>query len=129
MARFGRKHPDLYAEAVGYLCQNSGDLRAEIGDGTWNASIGVIRSAAPSSQSWRDAVRALHDTAIAAGIPGGIGLRSTMGGFPPPVPEPSSGWICPHGLCTRVQLRDSAQSPSPEVPLCALSAQPMRLVK
>lgn len=123
----GAKARRLYADAVEYLCRNVDALRELTGPAVWDAPFAVVRDGDPSTGAWQDAVRALHDAAEAAGIPGGIGLRSTMGvGNWPSAPTPQSvGWICPTDRCARVDLREGAD---PQTPTCALVGRPMRLV-
>jgi hypothetical protein len=147
--RSGAKSNDAFQDAAGYLCQHAAEVRPAVGDACWTAAIPVITGTEPSSAAWREAIRAVHDAAEAAGIPGGLGLRFTMGGFPDPPPPRSSGWVCPGGSCSRVVLRDAADLPGgarhagPGAaaadegqagacmpgPQCALSGQPMRLVE
>lgn len=127
--RFGAKSDDVYSDAAGYLCLHAAQIRAAVGEQCWTAAVPAIVAAEPSGAEWREAIRAVHDAAEAAGIPGGLGLRFTMGdGFPPPPPPRSSGWVCPAGHCSRVVLRDGPGQ-DPAGPLCALTGQPMRLVE
>lgn len=114
-----------YEEAVGYLCRNAGDLRAAIGSSRWESAITVIRDDDPLSTQWQDAVLGLHQAAEAAGIPGGLGLRFPMNGFPAGPPPRTVGWVCPGERCARVELRDE---PDADAPRCTLSERPMRLV-
>ena len=118
----------VYENAVEYLCRNADAVRELIGPALWEASFAVVRDGDPSTAAWRDAVRALHQAAEAAGIPGGLGLSITMGvGEWPSGPTPRSvGWVCPTGRCGRVDLREGATAP--ETPACALAGRPMRLV-
>jgi len=141
---------DSYSDAALYLCQNAADLRPELGAGRWDPLIRAFLAAEPSSAAWREAIRALHDAAIAAGIPGGLGLEVIMGhGFPAGPAPRSSGWACPTRHCPRVELRDDDAAmttpaaptpvpvptvpvpavPSPAAPRCPLSGQPLRLVE
>lgn len=128
--RFGTKpDDDVYADAAGYLCLHEAELREAVGEQCWATSVPVITTAEPSSTPWREAIRAVHDAAQAAGIPGGLGLQHSMGdGFPPPPAPRSSGWVCPGGSCSRVVLREASGAPSPD-PVCTLAGQPMRLVE
>ena len=128
--RFGTKSGDeAYADAAGYLCLHEAELREAVGEQCWAASVPVITTAEPSSTPWREAIRAVHDAAEAAGIPGGLGLRFTMGDGFPPAPAPrSSGWVCPGGSCSRVVLREASGAQPPD-PQCTLAGQPMRLVE
>ncbi|WP_157620853.1 hypothetical protein [Saccharothrix sp. NRRL B-16348] len=123
----GSKARRLYEDAVEYLCRNVDELRELIDSRLWEAHFAVVRSADPAGSEWREAVRALHDAAEAAGIPGGLGLPPTMGvGDWPGGPTPRSvGWVCPTQRCARVDLRDGV---TPETPTCALAGEPMRLV-
>ncbi|WP_406452595.1 hypothetical protein OG782_19260 [Streptomyces sp. NBC_00876] len=123
----GAKTRRLYEDAVEYVCRNTDALRELVGPALWDAPFAVVRDETPSTDAWRQAVRALHDAAEAAGIPDGIGLRATMGvGDWPGGPTPrSAGWVCPGGRCARVELREGA---SPQTPACLLAGQPMRLV-
>ncbi|MFC7259087.1 hypothetical protein [Streptomyces lutosisoli] len=117
----------VYENAVEYLCRNVDAVRELIGPALWEAPFAVVRDGDPSTGAWRDAVRALHNAAEAAGIPGGLGLSITMGSSVwPSGPTPRSvGWVCPSGRCARVDLREGAV---PETPECALAGRPMRLV-
>jgi len=127
--RFRTKSDDAYADAAGYLCRHETDLRAAVGEQCWATEIPVITSAEPAGDAWRAAIRAVHEAAVAAGIPNGLGLGSLMGdGFPPPPTPRSSGWVCPVGCCNRVVLRD-ALGADPTEPLCGLAETPMRLVE
>ncbi|MGW3726004.1 hypothetical protein [Streptomyces sp. NPDC000851] len=131
----GAKARRVYEDAVEYLCRNVDSVRELIGPALWDAHFAVVRDAEPATTEWRDSVRALHDAVEAAGIPGGLGLRPTMGvGNWPGVPMPqwpgaptpqSTGWVCPTRRCARVDLRDGAL---PDTPTCALADRPMRLV-
>ncbi|MGW7002417.1 hypothetical protein ACWGCW_06225 [Streptomyces sp. NPDC054933] len=123
----GAKARKVYEEAVEYLCRNIDSLRELIDPTLWAASFAVVQDGDPSSGEWRDAVRDLHNAAEAAGIPGGLGLHSTMGGggWPASPTSRSVGWVCPTGRCARVDLRGEAISNAPQ---CALADQPMRLV-
>ncbi len=123
----GAKAHRVYEDAVEYLCRNIDALRELIGPELWETSFATVRDADPATGEWRDAVRELHDAAEAAGIPGGIGLRSTMsaGGWPSAPTPRSVGWICPTGRCARVDLREGAVA---QTPTCALAGQQMRLV-
>lgn len=123
---FGRKSPVRYWDAVEYLCLNVADLRTDIGADRWDVMVNALLAAKPDSAQWRDAITAVHEAAIAAGVPGGLGLGATMGGgFPVGPPRPTTGWICPARRCPRVVLRDGGMA----TPLCALSGEPMRLVE
>jgi hypothetical protein len=119
-----------YGDAVDYLCRHVHALSERIDGVVWDAAIGTIANADPSGEEWRDAVRRLHDAAEAADVPGGIGLLelrggfSRGGGFPDPPPPRTTGWVCPAGRCTRVELR-ADQVPTP---VCDLTGKPMRLV-
>ena len=135
-ALFGAKS-DVYAEAAGYLCLHGSEVRKVVGERCWAETVPIITSAQPSSTQWREAIHALHDALEAANVPGGLGLRFTMGdGFPAPPAPRSSGWVCPRGYCNRVVLADTpgsapgnpTQEPSGE-PRCTLTGQPMRLVE
>lgn len=127
--RFGTKSDDAYADAAGYLCRYEADVREAVGEQIWAAHIPVITSADPGSEAWRDALRAVHEAAEAAGIPNGLGLHTPMGGgFPAPPTPRSSGWVCPIGSCSRVVLRD-ALAEDPAEPPCGLADRPMRLVE
>jgi hypothetical protein len=122
--------PDPYPDAALYLCQNAADLRPELGDERWDSLIRAFLAAEPSTAGWRETVRALHDAAVAAGIPGGLGLAVTMGhGFPAGPAARSSGWVCPTRHCPRVELRDGTGPPAPHAPRCPVSGQPLRLVE
>ncbi|MGV5033353.1 hypothetical protein ACVB8X_12600 [Streptomyces sp. NRAIS4] len=122
----GARAHRLYEDAVDYLCRNADALRELIGPALWEAPFAVVRDGDPATDEWRAAVRALHDAAEAAGIPGGLGLRATMGvgDWPPGPPPRSVGWVCPTGRCSRVDLRDA----SSQTPTCALGRSPMHLV-
>ncbi|MFF7613251.1 hypothetical protein [Streptomyces lavendulae] len=136
----GAKARRVYEEAVEYLCRNLDALRELIGPGLWEAPFAAVRDGDPASDDWRAAVRALHEAAEAAGIPGGLGLSATMGvGGWPSGPTPRSvGWVCPTGRCARVDLRedpvpptavpDPVPVPVPVPPACVLAGRPMRLV-
>lgn len=130
-ARFGTKSDDAYADAAGYLCLHGAEVRPTVGEQCWAATVPVITSARPSSAEWRAAIHALHDAMEAAGVPGGLGLRFTMGdGFPPPPAPRSTGWVCPGGQCSRVVLLDAAEAgAAPPDPPCTLADRPMRLVR
>ncbi|MBZ9642569.1 hypothetical protein [Streptomyces sp. PSKA30] len=123
----GAKARRVYEDAVEYLCRNVDAVRELIGPALWDTHFAVVRDADPAGTEWRDAVRALHDAVEAAGIPGGLGLRPTMGvGDWPGAPTPqSTGWVCPTRRCARVDLRDDA---TPDTPTCTLAGRPMRLV-
>lgn len=125
----GAKARRIYEDAVEYLCRNVDAVRELIGPGSWEAPFAVVRDGDPATSEWRDAVRELHDAAETAGIPGGLGLRSTMGpGDWPSGPTPrSAGWVCPTGRCARVDLRPDGAADA-EAPACALTGRPMRLV-
>lgn len=119
-----------YGEAVEYLCVHAHALREKIGVGVWSEAIGIIQDPGTADWAWHDAVRRLHDAAEDAGIPGGIGLVELRGeysighGFPlPPVPR-TTGWVCPSGRCTRVELRDHVTA----TPACDVAGAPMRPV-
>lgn len=113
-----------YGDAVDYLCRHIRALSEKIDPVVWRDAIGTIADAEPSGEEWRDAVRRLHEAAEAAGVPGGIGLLELRGGFPgAPVPR-TTGWVCPAGRCTRVQLRAGQMA----TPACDLTGVPMRLV-
>ncbi|MCX5563148.1 hypothetical protein [Streptomyces sp. NBC_00038] len=124
----GAKARRVYEDAVEYLCRNVEAVRELVGPGPWEASFAVVRDGDPSAGEWRDAVRALHNAAEEAGVPGGLGLRSTMGvGEWPAGPTPrSAGWVCPTGRCARVDLRMGAGAP--DTPTCSLAGRPMHLV-
>ncbi|MFD8020416.1 hypothetical protein ACFV6G_08315 [Streptomyces lavendulae] len=131
----GAKARRVYEEAVAYLCRNTDGLRELIGPVLWEASFSAVRDGDPASDGWRAAVRALHEAAEAAGIPGGLGLSATMGvGGWPSGPTPRSvGWVCPTGRCARVDLREDLVPESvppvpPAPPTCVLAGRPMRLV-
>jgi hypothetical protein len=117
----------VYEDAVEYLCRNVDAVRELLGPALWEAPFAVVRLGDPATVEWRDAVRELHLAAEAAGIPGGLGLSSTMGvGDWPSAPTPRSvGWVCPTGRCARVDLREGA---APDTPTCALAGRAMRLV-
>lgn len=119
------KDRTTYQDAVEYLCRHARTLRAMIPQTTWEASFSIVRESDPTTARWRDAVRALHDAAEDAGIPGGLGLQPLLGGFPAGPTPRTIGWVCPAGRCARVELRED---PTTEAPQCALSGQPMRLV-
>ncbi|WP_406171159.1 hypothetical protein [Streptomyces sp. NBC_00996] len=123
----GAKALRVYEDAVEYLCRNVDAVRELLGPALWEAPFAVVRLGDPSTVEWRDAVRELHLAAEAAGIPGGLGLSSTMGvGDWPSAPTPRSvGWVCPTGRCARVDLREGA---APDTPTCALAGRAMRLV-
>lgn len=129
MARASSKSDEAYTAAAEYLCLHAASLRASIGDEAWGTAIAAYLDAAPGSGPWRDALRAVHDAAEEAEIPGGIGLRFTMGpSFPSPPPPRLPGWECPSGRCGRVVLRNTA-GPDAPAPVCGLSGQPMRPVE
>lgn len=116
-----------YADAAGYLCEYRTDIEMATGGEQWQAALSVIRDAEPFSEPWAEALRAAHAAAETAGIPGGLGLGRTMGGFPDPREPFPPCWKCPDGRCSRIVVTD----PSPEgepgpAPLCALSGRPMR---
>lgn len=125
------KSADAYADAAGYLCRYADEIRDAVGDQVWDAELPVLRDAEPFSAPWTEALRAVHQAAVQADIPGGLGLGRTMGsGFPSPPPERSAGWVCPASRCSRVVLKNAAGGLAPQpVPRCELSAQPMRLVE
>jgi hypothetical protein len=89
----------------------------------------VVREGDPATVEWREAVGTLHDAAEAAGIPGGLGLRPTLGvgDWPSGLTPRSVGWVCPTGRCARVDLRDDRDA-AHETPMCALTGQAMRVV-
>jgi hypothetical protein len=123
---FGRKSPARFWDAAGYVCVNAAELGEVIGADRWDGMVTALVAAKPGSRQWRDAIAALNEAAIAAGVPAGIGLGATMGGgFPPPPPEPAAGWGCPVGRCRRVVVRRGDM----DTPLCAMSGAPMRLVE
>lgn len=119
-----------YGQAVEYVCVHASDLRRRIGASVWSEAIRVIRDPLTADEAWHDAVSRLHEAAESAGIPGGIGLLELLGedsgrgGFPPPPAERTTGWVCPSGRCSRVELRDHATP----TPTCHVSDKPMRLV-
>ncbi|MFD7313417.1 hypothetical protein ACFRCX_13945 [Streptomyces sp. NPDC056652] len=117
----------VYEDAVDYLCRNLEELRQLVGPAVWAAAFPVVRDADPSGTEWRDAVRALHEAAEAAGIPNGLGLPATMGvGDRPGAPTARSvGWVCPTRRCARVEPRDGASAPAP---MCDLGGGFMRPV-
>ncbi|WP_328872703.1 hypothetical protein OHT76_22800 [Streptomyces sp. NBC_00287] len=122
----GAKARQVYEDAVEYLCRNIDDLRGLVGPAVWEPAFAAVRDRDPASREWRDAVRALHDTVEAAGVPGGLGLDPTMGvgdWIGRPTPQ-SVGWICPTRRCGRVDLREEAT----DTPTCALHGLPMRLI-
>lgn len=129
VGRSGPKSDAAYADAAGYLCRYETDLRAAVGERIWAEQIPVIATAQPAGQAWREALRAVHDAAAAAGIPNGLGLGNPMGDGFPAAPTPrSSGWVCPIACCSRVVLRDPLDE-APADPLCGLARRPMRLVE
>jgi hypothetical protein len=120
------KAQSVYEDAVEYLCRNADELRARVAPAQWDAPFDIVQHADPTSAQWRDAVRDLHEATQTAGIPGGLGLHSTMGrGWPATSVARSTGWVCPTGRCARVDLRTD---PAPPTPVCTLVNQPMRLV-
>lgn len=123
----GAKARRVYEDAVEYLCRNTDAIRELVGPELWETSFPVIRDGDPTTGEWRGAVRELSDAAEAAGVPGGLGLGTTMGVADwPSAPTPRSvGWVCPTGRCARVDLRETAAA---QTPGCALAGQPMRLV-
>ncbi|MGW2544650.1 hypothetical protein ACWC5I_28170 [Kitasatospora sp. NPDC001574] len=124
----GGKERRVFEDAVEYLCRNAGALRDLVNDPTrWDGPFALVRDGDPATGAWRDAVRALHEAAEDAEIPGGIGLRTTMGvGDWPGGPTPRSvGWVCPTDRCARVDLPDDAP---PDARVCALSGGPLRRV-
>jgi len=129
--RFRGKSGDAYADAAGYLCLYADEIREAVGDEVWKREIPVLRDAEPFSDEWARALRAVHDAATAADIPGGLGLGRTMGGgFPGDPPARSTGWVCPADRCSRVVVRNAADGHAPvSAPRCELSGQPMRLVE
>jgi hypothetical protein len=120
----------VYEDAVEYLCRHAEALRELIGSAGWDEHFEVVRSTDPATEAWREAVRALHDAADAAGNPGGIGLGVTMGVGPWPAGPPprSVGWICPTGRCARVDLSDAEAGVRAPEPHCALAGGPLRQV-
>jgi hypothetical protein len=128
---FSTKSDESYADAAEYLCRHDAEVREAVGEQCWAAQIPVITTAQPSSTQWREAIRAVHDAAEAADIPGGLGLRFPMGGEFPAAPAPrSAGWVCPGRCCSRVVLRDASTSAQESSePLCGLVGRPMRLVE
>jgi hypothetical protein len=120
----------VYGEAVEYLCVHARALGERLDAGLWSGAIGVIRDPLAPDEAWHDAVRRLHQAAEDAGIPGGIGLLDLRGedspghGFPPPPVERTTGWVCPSGRCTRVELRGHATA----TPGCDVAGGPMRSV-
>jgi hypothetical protein len=117
----------MFEDAVEYLCRNVDALRELVPPVRWDAAFAVIRDEDPTGDPWRDAVRELHETITAAGVPGGLGLHTTLGDHWPPAPTAQSvGWICPTRRCARVDLRDSLGQPAPR---CALDDRPMQLVE
>ncbi|MED7948414.1 hypothetical protein [Streptomyces sp. BE303] len=133
----GGKERRVFEDAVEYLCRNAGALRDLVGATRWDGPFALVRDGDPATGAWHDAVRALHEAAEDAGIPGGIGLRTTMGvGDWPGGPTPRSvGWICPTGRCARVDLPDDAppdavgpDNAPPDARVCALSGGPLRRV-
>ncbi|MFE2109714.1 hypothetical protein ACFXAF_28160 [Kitasatospora sp. NPDC059463] len=118
----------VLADAVEYLCRNAGELRDLLGP-AWDAPFAVVRDTAPAEPAWRDALRALHEAVEAAGVPGGIGLRATLGvgAWPAGPPARSVGRICPTGRCARVDLPEKEPAEGPD-PLCALTGGPLRPV-
>ncbi|MEV2189795.1 hypothetical protein AB0I02_02165 [Streptomyces phaeochromogenes] len=122
-----KKARRMYQHAVEYLCRNADELRELIGPVQWDVPFTRVRDRDSADPEWREAVRALHDAAVAAGIPNGLGLLALRGvvDWPSrPVPR-AAGWVCPTGCCSRVDLCDGE---APQTPLCALTEQPMRLV-
>jgi hypothetical protein len=117
-----------YSEAVEYVCVHARTLRDKIDPGVWSGAIGVIGDAAATGDAWRAAVRRLHEAAESAKIPRGIGLPELRGagsGFPAePMPR-ATGWVCPSGRCSRVEVRGDASAATPD---CAVFGRPMRLV-
>jgi len=123
---FGRKPLDRYQDAAEYLCRNAADLRTEISADRWDVMVNALLAAKPGSPEWRNAITAVHEAAIGAGVPGGLGLGVTMGGgFPSPPVEATTGWVCPANRCPRVVVRDGDM----DTPHCGVSGEPMRLVK
>ena len=119
-----------YGQAVEYVCVHAGTLRQKIDASVWSDAIGIIRDPLTTDEAWHDAVRRLQQAAEKASIPGGIGLLELRGegssryGFPPPPVERTTGWVCPSGRCSRVELRDHATP----TPTCYVADIPMRLV-
>ncbi|MER7701865.1 hypothetical protein ABTX81_03040 [Kitasatospora sp. NPDC097605] len=119
----------VFADAVEYLCRNAGDLRELVGPDAWDGPFAAVRDAEPGGAAWREAVRALHEAVEAAGVPGGIGLRATLGAgdWPAGPPARSTGRICPTGRCARVDLPGERAADGAD-PLCALTGGPLRQV-
>ncbi len=131
----GRGSREAYEQAFEYLCRYLGDLDEQIGTEAWKQSLDAARATEPDTDDWRRAIRELHEIAERAGIPGGLGLTVPMGvqTWPPgPAPHPT-GWICPTGACSRVELSTSAPSGAAPArvkpaPRCVLLGRPMRFV-
>ncbi|MEV6974210.1 hypothetical protein [Kitasatospora sp. NPDC093806] len=123
----GAKAQRVYEDAVEYLCRNTAALRELVGAARWDGPFAVVRDAEPAGDAWREAVRTLHEAAEEAGIPGGIGLRTTMGvgDWPAGPPPRSTGWVCPTGRCARVDLPEEAGRGGGS---CALTGDPLRRV-
>ncbi len=124
------KHQQVFEDAVEYLCRNAGELRELLGPARWDAPFAAVRDTEPATDGWRAAVRALHEAAEEAGIPGGIGLRVTLGvgGWPAGPPHRAVGRVCPTGRCARVDLPDDPPSAGGPDQVCALTGGPLRPV-
>ena len=119
-----RRRREDHQNAVGYLCVNIAALAAMITEPAWPEEVSAAAAAEPGTDPWYAAVRRLHEIAENAGVPGGLGLTTPMGhGWPAGVLR-VTGWVCPAGACTRVELTGQ----SPVAPQCQLLGRAMRLV-
>jgi hypothetical protein len=127
-----------YRNAVEYLCTHLKELETEVeAKGapddrlTWRERLKALAAADGLSEPWYAAVRELHAIVDRAGIPGGIGLSTPMGGrWPGPTATVISGWACPkQGMCTRIEVHDSAAADATAQPECRLLGRAMRPIE
>jgi hypothetical protein len=123
-----------YEHAVAYLCEHLHSLTDDVAGAAhrsrWNALLDTVRTAAPGSAAWRGGLDELDRLLREAGLPSGLGLDAPRGAGDTVSPwQPLAevdGWVCPRGVCTRVELARGPYVELPPAPECVLLALPMR---
>ncbi|HEV2347135.1 MAG TPA: hypothetical protein VGS97_23755 [Actinocrinis sp.] len=123
-----------YQNAVEALCTDLAALNARVKCRLWRPTIETVMSTAPLTDPWYAAVRGLHEMAVAAGVPGGLGLTTPMGrpGWPGgdgAAPRRVCGWVCPKRVCTRVELAGGEAGESKPDTDCHLLGLAMHFVE